>query len=104
MALTGGVQVPPPTPQPSGRSTGTRTSVGDTRDVLLPGAFGDDLGSLVAGSAAIEVELGGVAGHSQPAFGTYLPIIPSEREVSPIFDGGRERIALDDSVSLRTLA
>ena len=27
-----------------------------------------------------------------------------EREGGPIFDGGRERIALDDSVSLRTLA
>ena len=82
---------------------GIRPSVGDTRDVLLPCAFGDDPGSLVAGNAAIEVELGCVAGHSQQAFGTHLPIIPSKREVSPIFDGGRERIALDDSVPLSAL-
>lgn len=72
--------------------------------MLHPEAFADGLGSLVAGNTAIEVELGCVAGHHQHAFGTDLPIIPSKCEVSPILDTGRERISVDDSVSLTTVA
>ena len=41
----------------------TGPSVGDSGDVLLPGSLADNLGSLVGGDAAIELELGGVTGH-----------------------------------------